>query len=211
MRCIFCLEEKCESEEHVFPLGIGGCLTSSRVCVSCNSKIGSSIDAPLIDHSLIILRRAALGIAGRGDVPNAFLHLFENAVLAGDVSRRLRTTIDPVTGKLDIYAIPNASMQQLVDGTTVKRLVLDSRDIDKLGAIVQKIQERQNLPPLPPEEIARIVRDAQQNINTIQNPDVITSLKFDTYRFMRGILKICYELAFLWFGEEYLADRTRRR
>jgi hypothetical protein len=207
VRCIFCLEEKPGSEEHVFPLGIGGCLTTTRVCVSCNSKIGSRVDAPLIDHTLIVLRRAELGIAGRGDVPNAFEYLFGDVVLATDQSQRLRTTIDPKTGKLDIYLIPSSSPpQQLNAGTTVKRLVVDARDIHKLGTIAQKIRQRHNCPPLSDQEIERLVLDAQQNINTTENPDVLAVLKFDTHRFMGAILKICYELAFLWFGEKYLED-----
>jgi HNH endonuclease len=215
MRCIFCLEEKAESEEHVFALAIGGCLTTNRVCASCNSKLGTSIDAPLIDHSLVLLRRAELGIAGRGDVPDAFQRILGTSVLASDKSRRLKTTIDPNTGKLDIRTIPYMSLaQQMPDGTTVKRLVLDARDIGRLGTIVQKIRARHNLSPLPTDEIEKIVLDAQENISTMENPEVLASLKFDTYKFMRGILKICYELAFLWFGDDYLEDQiainTRR-
>ena len=75
MRCIFCLEEKAENEEHVFPLAIGGCLITKRVCEGCNSKLGTSVDAPLIDHLFVLLRRAELGIAGRGGVPDAYRHI----------------------------------------------------------------------------------------------------------------------------------------
>jgi hypothetical protein len=81
IRCIFCLEERIGTDEHVFPFAIGGCLKTKRVCACCNAKLGSRIDAALIDHSLILLRRAELGIAGEsGKVPDAFRHMFGDAV-----------------------------------------------------------------------------------------------------------------------------------
>jgi hypothetical protein len=198
VRCIFCLEEKVGNEEHVFPLAIGGCLMTKRVCEGCNSKLGTSIDAPLTDHLLVVVRRAELGIAGRGGVPDAFRQILGDSVLASDPSHRLRATVDPNTGKLDIRTVPSSSPQQLPDGTTAKRLVLDERDIDGLGDIIQKIRRRNNLSPLSPEEIDQLKQNARDNLAVIENPKAILNIRIDTHRFMRGIVKICYELAFLW-------------
>ena len=60
--------------------------------------------------------------------------------------------------------------------------------------------------PWSNHEIERLILDAQQNTNTMENPEIVALLKFDAHRFMGAILKICYELAFLWLGEDYLKD-----
>ena len=39
MRCIFCSNERPSSLEHVFPLAIGGHITTDRVCKECNSTL----------------------------------------------------------------------------------------------------------------------------------------------------------------------------
>jgi transposase, IS6 family len=64
MRCIFCLKERPGSEEHVFPLAIGGTLTTDRVCEPCNSTLGSRVDSALTDNFAVRIRRAELGLAG---------------------------------------------------------------------------------------------------------------------------------------------------
>ncbi len=45
-----------------------------------------------------------------------------------------------------------------------------------------------------------------QGAQTIEHPEVFYRLKFDMASIRRGILKIAYELAFLWLGESYLDD-----
>jgi hypothetical protein len=57
MRCIFCLNERPGSKEHVFALAIGGRLTTDRVCEPCNSTLGSRVDAALSDFFSIRVRR----------------------------------------------------------------------------------------------------------------------------------------------------------
>lgn len=46
--CIFCLEDKEGSDEHVIPGSLGGVLLINYVCVGCNSKLGSEVDAELL-------------------------------------------------------------------------------------------------------------------------------------------------------------------
>src|SRR6516162_1018731 len=151
MRCIFCLKEKVESDEHVFPFAIGGCLITKRVCASCNSKLGTSIDAPLINHTAILLRRAELGIAGKsGDVPDAFSHLFGDAVLASDKSQRLKITVDPSTNKLDIYKLYwSPPLEHQNDGRIIKRITVDVRDVGTIDKSIQRERKRLGLEPFP--------------------------------------------------------------
>ena len=44
-RCILCLKEGQLSEEHVIPRALGGVLTCSFLCLSCNSRLGSDVEA----------------------------------------------------------------------------------------------------------------------------------------------------------------------
>ena len=209
MRCIFCLKEKVESDEHVFPFAIGGCLITKRVCASCNSKLGTSIDAPLINHTAILLRRAELGIAGKsGDVPDAFSHLFGDAVLASDKSQRLKITVDPSTNKLDIYKLYwSPPLEHQNDGRIIKRITVDVRDVGTIDKSIQRERKRLGLEPFPQEYIDKIMADALKNITTTENPEVISTIEQDTqHLFERGLVKIVYELAFFWFGEDYLDD-----
>jgi hypothetical protein len=61
MLCIFCDQERAPSIEHVFPLAIGGTVTTDRVCAPCNSVLGSRVDAALSDFFPVRMRRAEQG------------------------------------------------------------------------------------------------------------------------------------------------------
>ena len=56
MLCIFCCKERASSLEHVFPLAIGGTVTTDRVCRECNSMLGTRVDAALSDFLPIRMR-----------------------------------------------------------------------------------------------------------------------------------------------------------
>ncbi len=79
MRCIFCLEERAPSDEHVFPEAIGGTLKIDRVCKSCNGRLGSDVDVLLTDHGLILMKRDMLGMQdSNGDPFDAFQKVFRH-------------------------------------------------------------------------------------------------------------------------------------
>lgn len=54
--CIYCLEEKISSKEHVLPASLGGNLTIRCVCKDCNVGL-SFLDQSLVDSSLLSLVR----------------------------------------------------------------------------------------------------------------------------------------------------------
>lgn len=102
MRCIFCLEERPPSQEHVFPRVIGGPLTIDRVCDQCNSELGMRVDAALCDFLPVRARRAKLGLAGNSGVVPEWYELFlGDAKLVGEAAGRIQTTFDKGTGKLN--------------------------------------------------------------------------------------------------------------
>jgi hypothetical protein len=54
--CIFCLQERRATVEHVFPDAIGGLLKIDRVCKTCGDRLGKNADAPLVEHPAIVGR-----------------------------------------------------------------------------------------------------------------------------------------------------------
>jgi hypothetical protein len=110
MRCIFCLQERTPSVEHVFPLSIGGRLTTDRVCQQCNSTLGSRVDSALSDFLPVRQRRAELALAGNADAPPVPMEMLLGiANLAGQPERRIKTRYDPATGKLDHRLLHHAA------------------------------------------------------------------------------------------------------
>ena len=72
-KCIFCLEEKPLTIEHVFPESIGGRLTIPFVCNDCNSKLGTAVDGKFQKVLPIELSRQTYGITGKkGHLPDVF-------------------------------------------------------------------------------------------------------------------------------------------
>lgn len=207
MRCIFCLQERPGSEEHVFPLAIGGRLTTDRVCEPCNSVLGSRVDAALSDSLMVRTRRAQLGLAGNSGVPPS-LHEILLGVhqLAEDPEPRIKSTFNKATGKLDLRALHHASDIVMPDGSRARRIVMDERDIGQLPKIIQKERERHGVPPLPEEQLAEEVRKAAENITIINNPGVLIKRSYSFAYLRHALIKIAYELAFLWLGESYLDD-----
>ena len=207
MRCWFCLAERPRGDEHVFPLAIGGTLRTDRVCDPCNSLLGAKVDAPLTDHFLVALRRSELRLAGNsGKVPERVDLMFGNSVLASDPSRRMRATLNPDTGKLDIREIYSATNVTLGNGTVARRIIVDRKDAGRLGTILQRERKRAGLVPLPEEELDRQVEELAAGVQTLDNPEVHIQIEVDTITFHRGLFKIAYELACLWLGESYLED-----
>jgi len=207
MKCIFCLEERSPSEEHVFPLAIGGCLVTNRVCKVCNDMLGHKVDAGLSDNLLIRLRRAQLGLAGNSGKPPP-LHeiLLGKHPLVNDPEHYVRTTFNAVTGKLEAKTNYRKTVVTMPDGTMAHRIIVDESDRDELPKILQRERKRLGLPPLAQEDLMREIEKITQNPETIENPTFNVQLTFGFKYLRHAMMKIAYELAFLWLGELYLDD-----
>lgn len=207
MRCIFCLHERPGTEEHVFPFAIGGSLITYRLCGPCNSTLGSRVDAALSDSFLVRTRRAQLELPGHSGIPpTRHEMLLGIAKLAEDPERRIRTTLNKDTGKLDIRALYHASDLVMPDGTKARQIIIDERDKDQIPKIIQRERKRHGIPPLSEEHLAAEVQKATENITTIENPAVLIELSVSFAYLRHAMMKIAYELAFLWLGESYLDD-----
>ena len=207
MRCIFCLLDRLPAAEHVFQYAIGGTLVIDRVCESCNSFLGSKVDARLVDHPLVAFRRSSLGLRGTsGKLPDGLRLLFGDLTLAGDPDVKLRVSTDPRTGEPDVYRFYSVSETPLANGKVERRVVVDARDVKQLPTILQRERQRAGLASLSKQELDQEVAQAVRNTRTIEKAEAIASISVDLAAFRRGMLKIAYELAFLWLGEAYLDD-----
>ena len=211
MRCIFCLQERPATEEHIFSLAIGGCLTIDRVCVSCNSTLGSRVDVALSDNFVVRMRRASLGLAGNSGLPPAPHELLIGVHQLTDHPGRVQVTFNRATGKLDLKALHHASDLITPDGTNVRQIIVDAKDIGQLGKIIKRERKRHRLPPLSDEQLAAKVRDAAESVTTITNPRVHVAKSVSFAYLRHAMIKIAYELAFLWLGESYLEDPSAAR
>jgi HNH endonuclease len=207
MRCIFCSKERLPSLEHVFPRAIGGTITTDRVCEQCNSMLGSRVDAALSDFLPVRTRRAKLGLAGNsGDVPGWHEIFVGDVKLIGPAANRAQTRFNKATGKLDTRQLYHAADVVLPDGRKTRQITLDHRDKDQIPKIIQRERQRHNLPRLSDEQLT--IEAQNFTTTTIENPVVQVSLEVSFAYLRHAMIKIAYELAFLWLGESYLDDPT---
>jgi hypothetical protein len=79
--------------------------------------------------------------------------------------------------------------------------MVDAKDIQKVPEMVNKIRIRAGMPPMNDDEILSQLRSQR-----IDNPVMNIAASMDTLQYKRAILKIAYELAWMWLGEAYLDD-----
>lgn len=189
----------------MFPLAIGGHITTDRVCKECNSTLGSRVDKALSDFFPIRVRRAELGLAGNAaSPPGRFELLSGDVTMTGEAGGRLRVTYDEATNKLDLHRLYQASDVVTPDGTKIRQITIDARDKAQLPVIIERERKRHGLPPLSDEELA--IAASNYTTQTIVNPTVLHNFSV-SYAYLRhAMFKIAYELAFLWLGETYLDD-----
>jgi YD repeat-containing protein len=205
MLCIFCCKERPPSLEHVFPLAIGGTITTDRVCHACNSVLGSRVDAALCDFLPIRSRRATLGLAGNGGQVPALHEIFLGDVkLIGQAANRAQTTFNKATEKLDTRQLYHAPDVVTPDGNKARQITLDERDKGQIPKIIQRERKRHGLPPLSDDKLA--AEAANFTVTVVENPLVQVTLNVSFAYLRHAMMKIVYELAFLWLGESYLDD-----
>lgn len=67
-KCILCLSEEGLSKEHIIPKSLGGILTCRFLCRSCNSTLGSELEAEIkSDPTILLLAAHAGGVNARLD------------------------------------------------------------------------------------------------------------------------------------------------
>ena len=202
VRCFICLKHKTPEEftlEHIFPDAVGGTLTTRRVCKPCNDSLGHSVDCTVTDHTFVQLARMTRGIAGKtGHIPNPL----ERGVLRDNPEQKVSLRADPAGGPLTAYTIPMVNKTMTEPGKGQVSVRLDAEDAHKLGDVLNKTLKRSGAPQLTPEQIEQL----RPNTEAIHQPWINVDLGFDLSQYRRGLMKIAYELACVWLGDDYLDD-----
>lgn len=207
MRCIFCLNEREPSEEHVFPAAIGGTLIIDRVCKPCNDRLGSNVDVLLTDHKTILLRRAEFGMGERsGKDIDPWKRVFGDGSLASNPELKIHLAVDPETGRMEPRVRSNSTRIKQDDGSEAVKISMDISQISELEKVAQRARKRAGMDPYSENEIQALMASASENMRTIEQPEVTYAVQMDSWEYQRGVCKIIYELAWLWLGDGYLGD-----
>lgn len=210
MLCIFCLKERPPSEEHVFPDVIGGTLTIDRVCRSCNDRLNKRADDGLIQHPLIRLARARLGIPDRrGNRLDLFADIFGKGVIVGGEhgGQEVLARTDPLTNRPTLKLVRHRNEKVQPGSSSATEIHVDSRDADRIPLIIQRERKRAGRPPLSKEALDRaVLRVHARGLTEIRHPVVRHEIDLRPTDPNRGMLKIVYELAWYWLGDDYLDD-----
>jgi HNH endonuclease len=127
MRCIFCLEERDSTIEHVFPEAIGGKMTIDRVCEPCNSWLGTNVDSRLTDHIGVLMKRFLLRIPNRHGKITGLDKILGGGVLANDPEQRVRLVRERGTDRVTPKLIPRSQRIKSDDGNEIIRITIDAR------------------------------------------------------------------------------------
>ena len=207
-KCIFCLEEKPLTIEHVFPEAIGGPLKIPFVCKDCNSKLGSAIDAKFMNLLQIEAARQVLGLVGKkGHLPDVFSGDWIVEDPACPVKR-----VRFVDGKPE--ALPAIETTDEANGKKVSMAISATMPPAEQRKMVEKEIRRAQLEMNPelndaPEKLEKIVQsttdEALRHAKSRSERPVLhqTRVVWRDEAFQE-YLKIAYELAFCLYGYPYV-------
>ncbi|WP_240759844.1 hypothetical protein [Lichenicoccus roseus] len=129
------------------------------------------------------------------------------ATLVDDPELRVRTKFNPRTQKMDIRLIQHKSpVIENEKGEVSFQVLVDETELHTLPLIIQRERKRRRLPPATEQEMSEILDRASRTVTVRQNPNVLFNLTVKFKYLEHSLLKIIYELAFLWLGETYLDD-----
>jgi hypothetical protein len=132
--------------------------------------------------------------------------LLGKASLAEHPDQEALVTFDKTTGKPDIRAISRIVNVVMPDGTKGARIVVDERDTDQIPKLIQRARKQAGFPPASAEQIIIDIETMQKSLTIINNPKLVMKKSYDFSYVRHAMIKIAYELAFLWLGEAYLDD-----
>ena len=202
-KCIFCLEEKELTKEHIVPESIGGSLEIEAVCADCNSTIGTKAEGAFINSLLMSLPRFFNKIPGKsGDIPNPFAKV-------GITSDGFKVRADE---NLNPHILPQVTEGTTPSGDINLQMIFDKTDEHKMPEELLKKLLRILKTKFPLEEQQKLELKAQELAdealkNRFYGEDQVTITVQHKYRIADAKLeciKIAYEAAFYMFGYDYV-------
>ncbi|HDX9652519.1 TPA: HNH endonuclease [Bacillus wiedmannii] len=195
IQCIFCLNDFDKgSEEHVFPDSLGGKVVIYDVCKRCNDKLGSEVDSYLVNNPFMEFARFTKKLSGKnGHIPNPI-----DEGRLKDNNEKVYYKFSKEGNPESLYMVPVVTKSEDGETITVK---VDASEPDKAVEIINKILKRRGGKVKSKEEIL-----SQGVFKKVENPWLEMNMEFDINSYRKAILKIIYEMTYLWLGKEYLKD-----
>ena len=204
-QCIFCLEDKESSLEHVFPDAIGGSLILSNLCKECNSWLGREVDCKLTENFLVQMARYKYKIPNRqGDIIDPFPNL-----RIEKTNEPVRQLIDKKTGDIQgLYILPQKPWLQEEGNKKVIRLTLDVQDKNRAPEIIKKFCNRNGISVPTDEQFNKMLEESKE---ICSRPTLTGKFCVDVRGIKRALLKIVYELSYYWLGKNFLDDNMANK
>jgi hypothetical protein len=186
-KCIFCSSTEKLTEEHIFPVALGGCVVLARgSCTTCNSTASIRFEADFINGLALI--RHLLGIKNRqGQVPNLRASV--------EIEGQPHAAIIKPKGKIEI---PPMKMERNIDADKKEIIYRTFRQGDAEKIIAKAKSKGIELEDAPIADLAREV-------------DVIVHVGLDfigTQSGLRTATKAAYAALAFRTGVEYALSPT---
>ena len=201
-KCIICEKVKPRSEfsiEHIIPEALGNkhLILYDAVCKMCNDLLGRKVDCGLTDNAVSQMYRFINQLKGKTDkIPNPFKKGYTE------------------DGKLVVidddfkpyYPNISVSIEDIDESNTT--IHANGSDFDSLIKAINTKLERKGRRQLTHDEIEKAKKSAV--IKVEPSPPLNYSWVIDQNKIEIAVLKIAYELGYLYYGSTYLSDRTAK-
>lgn len=204
-RCIFCLEEKPLTDEHIVLKTLGGDLSKKLLCKECNSRFGEGLDAEFGRQLPNKLAKFAMGTTGRAKRVQGPFEGVRGKIVGEDID-----IIGTKGFDFKVAAEPQVSIEEngelRVRGAFSPNVSKEyvGRSVD--DAVRKALDVR--FPGMEEEKKIRLMNDWLKNFSE----EDFNKRSIDTVMFRETINlsvwelsfeKIAYELACMLFGDEY--------
>lgn len=207
-KCIICdnvITPDQMSIEHIIPDALGGMVEIHTVCKTCNSEMGRSVDALLVDDPLFVILRSKFGIKTKKGKCVDITHRLEYETLDGE-----KAVIKDGDGihmpfRYDGTKKPEV---ELYHDQGVDKVRVSGSDLESIKKKAKKTLRTKGL-SIPDDVIDRII---DENIKIEWDYSMLrTSIYFNTNDYSPCVLKIAYEIMCTLFPEEYSTDERGNR
>lgn len=195
--------------EHVIPYALGGSFTIARVCLECDNRLGNIADAGLVNLSTVEQRRHELELAGQsGAIPDPEGRAEKKPFVAkSNPKHRVRRELDPKTGEpvLRTMSYVEFDIQEVDGGILIQpaHVYVDVSDRDKAEMLAKSALRKAGLKD--DALVEQVARDFAAGLREVQSSQVFErTVEARVGGHEPGLLKIVYELAWFWLGDEWL-------
>lgn len=223
MKCMFCLQEKPDTErskEHIIQEALGSrSLVTYDVCRPCNSVLGHTVDSKLVNASLSEFVRWSQGIKGKSGVPNPF----KRGAVDADEGRPVRVILDENGRPQTARVIFKPMHEKSEDGTkSYSSAAINADEAENVAQLRKQLQGMVNSnpdlegkvkPQVTEDHVRELMETGSVNIDGMEMttnrsaPKMVSgqfSIPEDDYK--PALVKIIYEMAHRWLGPDWVDD-----